>query len=718
MCSDTHSEPLRLCVSAFSDSTMSFLNSALLPGLALLVGLPLLIHLLNLRFPRLFEFSSVKHIRETIAQRSRIFRWRHLVLLALRTLFVLLLLLAFLKPLLPRFGSASDKQSGRSVLLVIDHSLSMEHKGGGVSSRQRAEAEADKILATLGGDDTVNVITAGQSPKSCFFEFSRNHADAKRFVAEMKAGFSRADFSHANALAARLLAQGAAQPEIYYMSDFQRRNWANVDFTALPPAARMFFVDCGPPSRDNRAILGASISQTQVLAGDTVTLEVEVGNFRETPMQEPLKVVLDGRTSFEKEVTVAPWSTAKVTLPVPPGGPGLHQCEISLTPDDLALDDRHFLTIPVMEKEGILIVSDAPDPEKDATLFLKTALNPYDDLAGSLLPEQVTAAGVTSAKLAAVKKIFLTRTGRLSDAACKLVADFIFHGGGVVWFLDGENDGANLAALEKAMAGSQLPLKLGSRRVAKRVGTGAQQIIRGDFKSRYLRLFRGSMRQNLALLEFYDIYDAGSTGTGNVLLTYADDTPAMASMNHGLGTLLMMNFSVSEFSSNLARQRIFPAWMQEIVKNITSDEPLPTSSLIGEPVTDEVWKSELAANPVRRPTGEPMEVKADALGERIGISFVPEEIGFYTIRGSRLLHAYAVNPPPDESDLRPIDRALLPEQLGEKGQRGFFVQGREDFENLILGKPVFHWFILAAVAMLLIEIMFQFFIHRPATKQP
>src|SRR3954447_3962627 len=102
---------------------MSFLNSALLPGLVLLVGLPLVIHLLNLRFPRLFEFSSVKHIRETIAQRSRIFRWRHLILLALRTLFIIALLLAFLKPVLPKFGSTADVQSRRTVLLIIDHSL-------------------------------------------------------------------------------------------------------------------------------------------------------------------------------------------------------------------------------------------------------------------------------------------------------------------------------------------------------------------------------------------------------------------------------------------------------------------------------------------------------------------------------------------------------------------------------------------------------------------
>ena len=697
---------------------MSFLNASLLAGLAALVGLPLLIHVLNLKFPRLFEFSSVKHIRETVAQRSRVFRWRHLILLALRTLFVLALLFAFLRPLLPRFGSAANATTSRAVVLIFDHSLSMEHKGGGVSSRQRAENEADKILSTLGAEDAVNVILADAAPKTAFVDFSHNLAEVRRIVGAIKPGLGRADFTQANALAARLLAKSEARTEIYYLTDFQRKNWANVDFTMLPPSVRMFFVDVAPPVRDNRAILAATINQSQILAGDTVTLEIEVGNFRDQAMQEPVKVVLDARSTFEKDIVVAPWSTAKITLPIPPGAPGLHQCEVSLAPDDLAADDRFFLTIPVMEKEGILIVSDVPDPQKDAVLYLKTALNPYENLAGSLLPKHVGAAGLTPTEFAGVKKVFVSRCGKLNDASAKLIADFLFHGGGVVWFLDGDNDAANLAMLQGAMATTQLPLKLGGRRTAKNIGTGAQQIIKGDFKSRYLRLFRGPLRQNLALLEFYDIYDAAPTGGGSVLLTYTDDTPAMASANHGLGTLLLLNFSVSEFSSNLARQRIFPAWMQEIVKNITSEEPLPTSTAIGETVTDEVWKSELKDHPIKRPGGEPLEVKTEALGERIAISFVPEELGFYTHRSTKLLHAYAVNANPDESDLRPIDRALLPEQLGEKGQQGFFVEGRADFSDLVLGKPIFHWFILAGVALLVIELLVQAFVVRAAKPQP
>jgi hypothetical protein len=693
---------------------MTFLNTALLPGLALLAGVPLLIHLLNLRFPRLFEFPTVKHIRESIAQRSRIFRWRHLILLLLRTAFVLLLLLAFLRPLLQRFGSAAGGKSGRSVVLILDHSLSMEHRGGGITSRQRAEAEAQKIFATLGPDDTVNVIRAGQVPEACFVELSRQFGEAQRYLADTKPGLTRADFTQATALAARLLAGGAPRLEIYYLSDFQRRNWSQVDFTPLPPQARLFFVETGPAKRDNRAILGATISQSQILAGDTVTVEAEIGNFSDAPLEESLKVTLDSRMSFEKEVSVAPWSTSRVTLPVPPGAPGLHLCELSLPPDDLAADDHFFLTIPVLEKEGILIVSDAPDADKDAVLFLKTALNPYEDLAGSLLPEHVTAAGLTAGKLAAVKKVFFTRSGPLGAATAKLLADFLFHGGGVVYFLDGENDAANFAAIQRELGATQLPLRVGPHRIAKNVGSAAQQIIRGDFKSRYLQLFRGALRQNLALLEFYDLCDASATGSGGVLLTYADGTPAMAAVNHGLGTFLTMNFSVSEFSSNLARQRIFPAWMQEIVKNLTSDEAQPASFVLGDPVTDEIWKSELRDHPLRKPSGEPMEVKTEALGERIGITFTPWETGIYAMRGEKLLHAYAVNPSPEESDLRPIDRALLPEQLDENGRRGYFVAGREDFGDLVMGKPVFHWFILAAVALLAVELVVQFLISRPA----
>src|SRR5258708_1346141 len=191
---------------------MSFQNAMLLSGLVPLLALPLVIHLLNRRFSRLFAFSSVKHIRETIARRSKLFKWRHWILLLLRTAFLVALLLAFLKPTIPKFGSAATDKSSRHVLLLFDHSLSMEYKGEGISCRQRALVEAEKVLNTMGPDDFINIVLVEQSPATCFVEFSSNLAEAKSFLGRLQAGVTRADFNQANGVAARLVSKNLSRP--------------------------------------------------------------------------------------------------------------------------------------------------------------------------------------------------------------------------------------------------------------------------------------------------------------------------------------------------------------------------------------------------------------------------------------------------------------------------------------------------------------------------
>jgi len=258
---------------------MSFLSPALFAVLIPLAVLPLAIHLLNKGFPRHFRFPSISLIKETRARRSKLHRWRHLILLLLRTAFLLLLLLAFLQPVLRRLGSNPADQTGRQVLIVIDHSLSMEHKGDGPTSRERAVHEALNLIDSLRSEDSVNVLLMEPRLSTCFVSFSQDAAEAKRFVNQLKPGFGLADVNLANATVARLVPTTAARPEIYYLSDFERKKWANANFSTLPAAAKLFFVDVGPTHRDNRAIVSAKPSQTEMLAGDTVPLEVMVGNF-------------------------------------------------------------------------------------------------------------------------------------------------------------------------------------------------------------------------------------------------------------------------------------------------------------------------------------------------------------------------------------------------------------------------------------------------------
>jgi hypothetical protein len=693
---------------------MTFLNAPLLWSLAGLLVLPLVIHLLNKRFPQRFLFSSVEHLRKSAAERSRIYKWRHRILTLVRTLLLLLLLLVFLKPVLDHFGGkTATGPVHRQVLLIVDRSLSMEYQQAGLSSRQRAVIEAGKILGTLGPDDEVNVMAVAHTPSVCFSVFSRNLAEARRFLQTLAPGVTRADFTLANAAAARLLAASKNRVEVYYISDFQRRNWALVDFAPLTERARMFFVDVGAESPENRAILGAELSQSQVLAGDTVPLEITIGNFSAEPLSDVVTVRIDQRHQVQQPVTAGPWSSVRVTVPVPATTPGLHLCEITLPRDNLAADNRWVLVLPVLEKEEIVTLSADGDAGKDPVRFLHAALNPYPNQAGSLLPRHFASGSLDATQLAGSSKLFITRCGALDDAAAGALAKFLHRGGGIVWFLDSETDAANLDRLEKAMATTPLPLRVGPLRKTDNVGSGAQQIATGDFKARILRLFRGNLRQDLGLLEFYDFHAASATGSGKVLLRFGDETPAMAMTTHGLGTLVLMNFSVSEFSSNLARQRIFPAWMQDLVKQLDAREPAPLAFAAGDLVTGEVWRDDLRRQPFTSPSGRVIEVRQEPLGERAAINFPADEIGFYTLVDGRLKYAYAVNADPEESDLRPVDKAHLPAQLAA-GQESGFAGGQNDYDEIAHGRPLIPWFLLAALAVLILELVLQLVFRRLA----
>jgi hypothetical protein len=386
---------------------------------------------------------------------------------------------------------------------------------------------------------------------------------------------------------------------------------------------------------------------------------------------------------------------------------------VQLPPDALECDDRFHLTLTVRDKEEVLIVTDGADDQKSGAYFLKTALNPFENEAGSLLPRVIGRSELTASRLAGVRKVFFTQITALPEPAAAAIATFLLQGGALLYFLDGNADVQNLAALERVLGPNTMPLRLAQRRTASQVGQGAQQVVRGDFKSPYLKLFQGAARQNLALLEFYDYYQAGATRAGGVVLSYADDSPALASLHHGLGTMLLLNFSAGELSSNLARQRIFPAWIQELVKATTADEAPPAAHVVGELLQTEIWRSEMRNDDFKSPSGSTVAVKREPTGDRYRISFTPDQLGFYTLGAARPTCAFGINPSAEEADLRPIEKDVLPKEFASE-REAHYVAGAEEFQELAKGRPLYQWFILGALAVLLMESGFQLLLRRSA----
>jgi hypothetical protein len=112
---------------------------------------------------------------------------------------------------------------------------------------------------------------------------------------------------------------------------------------------------------------------------------------------------------------------------------------------------------------------------------------------------------------------------------------------------------------------------------------------------------------------------------------------------------------------------------------------------------------DLPASTVRAPSGQ--LVRADRVLEvnRYQLSFTAEEQGIYQLAAGDVSNAWAVNCPAEESDLRSVDPGMLPQRLAHARQ-AHFAEGEQDYETLIAGRPIYHYFALGALALLALEL--------------
>lgn len=685
---------------------MHFLGLNLLWALIPFVAIPALIHWLSRRFPKKFPFSSIKEIRRTLSGRSRIFRWRHLLMLLLRTLALAALLLAFLKPILTSRKNPSD--GGRTILILVDHSLSMGYLENGTTASSRARAEVKRLLDSLGSEDRFNIIRVDQSPSAAFTSFSTNAKAALSFIDDSPPPLTHANFRSANLLVSELSNGLESAPDVYYFSDFQRRNWADVSFSILPSGARLYFVaTTDDPARPNRAIVSLSLGQGAVITGGDTEAKIRIANHSPKPWSGKVEAGFGPASLREIQVSLAPWSEGEFPIVLPIPDSGLLSLTASIPKDSLPTDNTRHLAVRVNEREEvILLTGDETDPNIPApSLFLSTAVNPYSEEKGTYRPKHLAPDTLNPASIAASSRLIASRLPLLSQPTAATLITFLQNGGGAILFLDGENDAANLEQIGD-LAGEKLPLRLTEKLDSGNLPDGSMKVARGDFDSRFLRLFKGIRRQNLAHLEFYNLYHAAPTGTGRILLTYADGTPALTESTIGLGTLLICNFSVAEASSNLARQRLFPAWIHEMLLRMSiSGSAAEDPFLVGDSIAGATWASEASGRDLLGPEGKTTRARSEISGERLNISFRADAPGIYRMPGGdgRDLLAFAVNTDPSQSDLRTIDPSVLPERATGSERQASFVGQTTNYAALLRGKPVFHWFLLAALGFLLIE---------------
>lgn len=338
---------------------MSFLNFA---GFAFAALLPVivLLYLLKLRrqprvVPSVFFWQKAM---EDMTANSPFQKLRRNLLLYLQLLLLALAILALARPLLNL-----RVQDGRSLIVLVDVSASMQtREGGGETRLDEALRRADTLVANLGEGDSMMIIAFAQSA-TLVSPFSRDARELRARFRSLRATHERSNLTEAYLLAASLAANREAA-EIVILSD------GALDPVAQSPgrggSVPVRFIKTGLVA-SNVGFTAIDLRQAPENPRD-FQLFARVTNTSGAAADVPLEVRNNDRTVDVRRVRIEPGAHATVVY----NGTDFEEGTILLsleTGDPFPVDDNGYVVLKRPERTRILLVGAANYFLEKAILF-------------------------------------------------------------------------------------------------------------------------------------------------------------------------------------------------------------------------------------------------------------------------------------------------------------------------------------------------------------
>jgi hypothetical protein len=340
------------------------LHNPYLLGLAPLVAVPLLVHLLARAKPPKYLFSATAFVRKVVQQTVRIKRPKDRLLLLCRTLLFAALCLMFLRPVVFFKDRVPGSHGPKSVVLVIDRSASMAWSEGGRTRFAAACDEADTVLARLSSQDKANIVWIDREPDAVFPEMGANIDYLRQRLREARCTNEFGHAQNAVELALSQLGSVSGVRELVLVSDFQASQWKDIALEVPEEIAVATLAPAGEAAA-NGAVLSIATDPAAPLAGDTAQVMLSIGNFSGTPRNRTVILNLDEHI-VTRQVQIPAWSHGAVVVEHVFQKPGQVTVSARLDEDSFGVDDWRAIQVPVRHGLRVGIAGDDP---RTAPLF-------------------------------------------------------------------------------------------------------------------------------------------------------------------------------------------------------------------------------------------------------------------------------------------------------------------------------------------------------------
>jgi hypothetical protein len=708
---------------------LTFLNPIALIGL-LAAGIPILLHIFNLRKLKTIEFSTLSFLKELQKTKIRRLKLRQLLLLVLRTLLVILIVFAFSRPTLKgSLPGGLAEQAKTTAVIVFDDSQSMTASDEQGELLHQAKNAANAVLDLFKDGDEVFLLKLSdvQVEGSPEIPSTRRGFPAIRSaINEIKPSSVHRTIEDALRFTSRLLAASQNfNKEVYLISDFQSGSLESKTHTVktseklFTQTTQFFLIPLGKRELQNVSIESIAIPSTIFEVNKPFTVKAKLINHGTSNLQNHIvSIYQDGSRVGQKGIDILAGQSVETEFTLVPKHPGFIEGKMELEDDDLEFDNTRFFTVHIPEELHVLLVGNTLD-----LTYLHIALDTrLTDSSVSLKINQITYDRFSSSHLNNTDVVILSNLHELTHDQSFALKMFLQNGGGMIFFPGAQTTSD---AFNTTIA---VPLGIST------VST-ATDIIKSQLTNSFIEFDKVDLHHPLFTGMFEEAEVKQSAGTSHrqrvlesphinksflfsptsksqSIITLTNGYPFLMEEQVGGGHVLLFSVAANTEWSDLPLKGLFVLLVHRSLAYLVQESAMEHSLLVDEEAIIHLRTAIPLKLTITKPGGMQIFINPQQVAAERSIRFSDNDLpGFYTIASDNLiLDKFVVNVDPDESNTTPSDekhRDNMFRRIGIVNQSIHKVNQMQEVQHIItesrLGTELWKQFLLAALLIAIIE---------------
>ena len=602
------------------------------------IAVPIYLHLVERERTKRIPFASLMFVRKIPIKELRKRRLTHLLLLFLRCLGLILLVMAFGRPVITALWlNRVNPLAATSVVILIDHSLSMSPEPIWESAIEAAEEK----IGSLDQADEALIIQFGETAE--ILSPWDDSPERLRQVLRQRVAPSWESTSYVEALRVavdQLEDARNSRKEIYLITDLQSAGMVASAGWRVPPEILVEIKDIGG-EETNLYVEEVRVERDVFTDQYPHTILARVRSDSEQPVEGEGQLFLEGQLIDRAEFEISTEGTVNLTFKPFALEEGISRGKIVLEPSDALEDDNVYYF--VVERQKPRQIRILQEPNASSSFYLESALS-----SGENLPFTV----VVSAQLppgpidpSETPLVVLNDLSRPPQAS--VFESYLEAGGGLIVILS-NNVRAEIYNREWD---TLLPVELEDRNFVRQQDKPFTSITEVSWEHPIFFIFQDLHKAAVASTQFYGYWRMSARDDATVLARFDEGDPALVERAVGKGKIIVFASSLDPVWTDFPLRSAYVPFWYRVAQYTAGWKSAPAALRINRVI------------PVEASTGEESGSSGswnviDPHGQRVlGLDqdnpdFIQLKIpGHYEIRSNKKTDWVAVNTPPEESDL-------------------------------------------------------------------